>query len=109
MEAVAPQPPAIAPLGGQRIRRRRRRQRRVKRGVEAGHGRQLWQLRRDRVHCGQRLRLVQRRQVDQLPQGDLDTSVDLHGRAEALAAVHDAMTDRVCLTERGVERFSQNA
>ena len=68
MEAVSPNPPARTPIRRQRVRKRRVRQRGVERRVEARDRRQPRERPRDRVERGQRLRLMQRRQVDQLAQ-----------------------------------------
>jgi hypothetical protein len=73
----------------------------VKRRVEA---RDRLHLRQRRLHGVQRrqgLRLVQRRERRQLAQRGLDVRVDQDGLAEALAAVHDPVADRVRRPQRG--------
>ncbi len=109
VEAVAPQPPALAPGRRERVGRGRRGQRSVEGGVEARDGRQLGQLRAHRVERGDRLRLVQRREVAELAQRRLDVRVDPHGRGEALAAVDDAMADGVRVGQAIAERAAQRA
>jgi hypothetical protein len=67
----------------------------VEGGVEAGHRRHAGQGDLDRRQRGQRLRLVQRRQVGQRPQPLLDVAVEHHRPGELRAAVDDAVADRV--------------
>ena len=64
--------------------------------------------RRDRVDARQRRRLVQRRESASARSAASTSSSTTHGVAEALAAVHDAVADRVQRGqsgERGPERF----
>ena len=77
----------------------------MKRCVEAGDRRQTRKQRADRVARGERLRLVKGRQVGQLIEGCLDARVDHHRRAKPVAAMHDAMTDRLGLAERRAQRL----
>jgi hypothetical protein len=67
----------------------------VEGGVEAGHRRHAGQGDLDRRQRGQRLRLVQRRQVGQRPQPLLDVPVEHHQPGELGPAVDDAVADRV--------------
>ena len=87
VEAIAAQPPALAPLRRQRVGRRGRRERRVKGRVEAGDGRQLREQPGDGIERGQRLGLVQGGEIDELAQVRLDGRVDPH-RARDSARRH---------------------
>ena len=78
----------------------------MKGGVEAGDGRQLGQPLGDGVERGQRLGLVKRREIDELAQLPLNVRVDPHRLAQARAAMHDAVADRVGLAERGAQRVT---
>ncbi len=99
VEAVAPQRPALAPGGGQRVGRRGSRQPGVERGVEARDRGQPRPRLPHRSERGERLRLVQRRQRRQLLESGGDLVVDHRRSAEALSAVHDPMADRIGLPE----------
>ena len=72
----------------------------MKRGVEAGDGRQVGQYRLHRVEGGQRLGLVQRGQVGEGCQLLPDARVDPDRPGEQVAAVHDPVPDRVQVPER---------
>jgi len=72
----------------------------VERRVEAGHARHAGQRRLDRVQGGQRLGLVQRRQVGQGFQPLPHPRIHHHGGPEQRAAVHDPVPDRVRFPER---------
>src|SRR5664280_206781 len=52
---------------------------------------------------------MQRSQGGQLAHIGLHLGADPHGRAKALAAVHDAMSDRLSIAERRVQRLTQRA
>ena len=79
----------------------------MKRGVEAGDGWQLGQPLGDGVKCGQRLGLVQRSEIDELPQLPLHLRIDRHRLAKVRAAMHDPVADRVGRTERGAQGVVQ--
>ena len=76
-------------------------------GVEARDRGQLRELRRHRVQRRQRLRLVKRGELGQRPQLALDLGVDDHRLAEPLAAVNDAVANRVSIAEALAQRRSQ--
>ncbi len=99
VEAVAAEPPAETPLSRQGVGRRRRRQVGVEGGVEAGDGRDVGQDRRDGVQSGQRLRLVERSEIDQLAETGDHLTIHPDRFAEAGPAVDDPVTDRVDPTE----------
>ena len=100
MEAIAPQPPAFPPLGGQREGGGGGRDGGVERGVETGDGGHVGQHRGHRVQGGQRLGLVQRSQVGERTEPLPDAALDQHRAAELIAPVHDPVTDRAHLAER---------
>ena len=95
VEAEPAHPVALPPFARQRVGGRRRRERGVEGGVEARDLRHVRQRPRDGVDGRQRLRLVKRRERGQLAQRRQHLVVEPDGRAEALAAVHDAVPDRV--------------
>jgi len=74
VEAVAAQRPAFPPPARQCVGVGRRRQGRVERRVEARDVRHVGQQPLGGVQAVQRLRLVQRRQLHQLPQAPLDST-----------------------------------
>ena len=98
VEAVPAQRPALAPLRRQRVGGGRGRERGVEAGVEAGGGRQRAG---GGVDGGERPRLVQRGQRRELLEPRAHARVYPRRRAEVIAAVHDAMGDRVDLREAG--------
>ena len=108
MESVAAKTPAVAELQGQGVGRGGGGKSRVKRGVEAGDRRKRGKNGRDGVEGHERLGLVKRRELAQLSKSVLDVWVDLHCRAEAFAAVHYAVADRLCLAKAGAERTLQS-
>ena len=95
VEAVAAHAPEFTPRLRQRVGVGLGRQGRVERRVEARDVRHVGQQPPGRLQTTQRLRLVQRRQVDQLAQPPLDVSVDHHGLDEVRPAMHDAVPDGV--------------
>ena len=100
VEPVPAQRPAGPPLGGQRERRRRVRDGRVERGVEAGHRGRAGQHGGHRVERGERLGLVQRREVGERLEPPPHLGVDEHRRGVQRPAVHDPVPDRVHRAER---------
>jgi hypothetical protein len=101
METVAAHTPVFTPLPRQRIGVGLGGQGRVKCSVEARDVRYRGQQAASRLQAAQRLRLVQRRQVDQLAQSPLDVSIDHHGFDEVRTAMHDAVPDGVHLRRDG--------
>jgi hypothetical protein len=67
----------------------------VKRRVEACDRGDVRQCAADRIQRGERLGLVQRRELDELAERRLRLAVDQRRLAEALAAVHDPVPDGV--------------
>ena len=98
VEAVAANRVSVAPFAGHRVGRGRSGDGRVERGVEAGHGRDVGQLRGDGVERGEGLGLVQWGEVGQLLQLLSHCLVDADRAGERRAPMHDAMTDRGGLT-----------
>ncbi len=72
----------------------------MERGVEAGHGRQVGQDGADRLEGGERLGLVERREVGEVAQPGDDVRVEPDGAGEARAAVDDPVADGVDGAER---------
>jgi hypothetical protein len=95
MESIAADVVTLPPLLGHRIGRRCGGDGGVEGGVETCYRDDVGQPRGDRVERGQRLRLMQRRQIGQIPQLLLDGLVDANRTGEAGTAVHDAMTDHI--------------
>ena len=100
VEPVPAQCPPGAPLRGQRERGRRVRDGRVERGVEAGHRGRAGQHGGHRVERGERLGLVQRREVGERLDAPPHLSVDEHRRGVQRPAVHHPVPDRVHPAER---------
>ena len=67
----------------------------MERGVEAGDGGNVRQNRADELERAKRLRLMERSQVGERFQPPQDPVVDPHRPDELVAAVHDAVADRV--------------
>jgi hypothetical protein len=86
---------ASRPLRREGVGRGGGRQGGVERGVEAGGRLDAAEPARHGVDGGERPRLVQRREGDQLLQPAAKVVVDPGRRPEVLAAVHHAMPDRV--------------
>lgn len=100
MEAVAADAPFVAPVGRQRIRRRLVGHRPVERCVEDCHVRDVRKRRTRRLDRGQRLSLMERREVGNLVERSLHAVVHDNGVAEAGAAVHEAMRNGIDLRPR---------
>ena len=95
VEPVAAEVPSLSPLGGQGIRVSSRGNARVERGVEAGDRRDPGQHPADELQCAERLRLVERCKVAERVQSPQHAVVDPHRPDELVAAVNDAVADRV--------------
>ena len=95
VEAVAADVEAVPPLGRHRVGGRGGRQGGVEGGVEAGDGRHVGRELGHGVERGQRLGLVQRRQVGERLELGPHVAVDHHRLPVALAAVDDPVPDCV--------------
>jgi hypothetical protein len=104
VESVTSHPPPLTPVRGKRVGVGLRGERRVKRRVEAGDGREVGERFGHGVERRERLRLMQRSQVDQRAQGCLDVPVDQDGVAEALPTMHDPMSNDVRVGQAPVQR-----
>jgi hypothetical protein len=109
VEAVPAQRPAGPPLGGKGERRRRRGDRRVERGVEAGHRGHVGQHRAHGVERGERLGLVQRREVGQRLEPLAHLCGEHYGRRVQRPAVHHPVAHRVDRAERLDGRLDRRA
>ena len=109
VEPVAADAPLVAPARRQRVGRRLLRHRAVERRVEDRDVRDVRQRLHRVVDRGERLPLVERRQVGDLLERGPDLVVDDDRLAEARAAVHDAVRDRVDLPRPPSESTGRDA
>ncbi len=95
MEPVATQVPATPPGCWQGISGSRKWNGRVKRGVEAGNGRNIGKCSHGRIKCGERLGLMEWGQVSQGSELAFDLVIDQNRAGEFASAVHDPVAHGV--------------